>query len=158
VTLGRTLELLDTTQHRHYRHTRPVRYDQPQPTSSHSTCWIRPGIVTIVILHLLDTTQHRHYRLTQPAQGRLGSSNMASCCCWRRFAVHGGCCSFMGNVNAIGNVRILGRSRIRGLYVRFCERDEAGLITSPHPFSMFRGLPGWWQCLCFCRCHHPLCR
>ena len=24
-------------------------------------------------------------------------------------------------------------SRIRGPYVRFCERDEANLISSPHP-------------------------
>ena len=25
------------------------------------------------------------------------------------------------------------RSRIRGPYVRFCERDEASLISPPHP-------------------------
>ena len=30
------------------------------------------------------------------------------------------------------------RSRIRGPYVRFCERDEASLIGSPHPTRFFQ--------------------
>ena len=31
-------------------------------------------------------------------------------------------------------------SRIRGPYVRFCERDEANLISSPHPTRFIYGL------------------
>ncbi len=33
-------------------------------------------------------------------------------------------------------------SRIRGPYVRFCERDEAGLITRSHPTRFMSGLYG----------------
>jgi hypothetical protein len=34
------------------------------------------------------------------------------------------------------------RSRIRGPYVRFCERDEARLISTPHPTRCLPSVAG----------------
>ena len=39
----------------------------------------------------------------------------------------------------------INRSRIRGPYVRFCERDEVSVIDSPHPTRLVNDNSPWQE-------------